>query len=57
MKLLQITVLACATLLATSCQSKVKKNTLSENTENTEIVNEEVDEAVKLSAQQLSKYE
>jgi peptide-methionine (S)-S-oxide reductase len=57
MKLLQITVLACAALLATSCQSKVKKNTLSENAENTEIMNEEVEEVVKLSPQQLSKYE
>ena len=57
MKLVQITVLACATLLATSCQSKVKKNTLSENAENAEIVNDEVDEVVKLSPQQLSTYE
>jgi peptide-methionine (S)-S-oxide reductase len=36
---------------------KLLQITVSENTENTEIVNEEVDEAVKLSAQQLSKYE
>ena len=57
MKLLQISLLACATLLATSCQSKVKKNTIPENTENTEIVNEVDEEVVKLSPQQLSKYE
>ncbi|MDF4202457.1 peptide-methionine (S)-S-oxide reductase MsrA [Maribacter sp. SA7] len=57
MKLLQITLLACATLIATSCQSKVKKNTISENSEMSENQYEEIEEEVKLSPQQLSKYE
>ena len=45
------------TLLATSCQSKVKSNTALENSENVEIGYEEVEEEIKLSPQQLSKYE
>jgi len=57
MKLLQITLLVCMTLLATSCQSKVKSNTASESSENVEIGYEEVEEEIKLSPQQLSKYE
>ena len=57
MKLLQISLLVCATLLATSCQSKVKKNTLSENSENVAVDKEELQEEIKLSPQQLSKYE
>ena len=57
MKLLQISLLVCATLLATSCQSKVKKNTLSENSENVAVDKEELQEEIKLSPQQLNKYE
>lgn len=57
MKLLQITLLAFATLLATSCQSKIKKDALSENSEAVQMVHEEVEESIKLTPQQLSKYE
>ncbi|HAF76612.1 MULTISPECIES: peptide-methionine (S)-S-oxide reductase MsrA [Maribacter] len=57
MKLLQIVLLAGASLIATSCQSKNKKNTISENTPAKETQQEEMYEEVKLSPQQLSKYE
>lgn len=57
MKLLQIVLLAGASLIATSCQSKNKKNTISENTPAKETQQEEMFEEVKLSPQQLSKYE
>jgi len=57
MKLLQIVLLAGASLIATSCQSKNKKNTISENTPAKETQEEEMYEEVKLSPQQLSKYE
>ncbi|PHN93891.1 peptide-methionine (S)-S-oxide reductase [Maribacter sp. 6B07] len=57
MKLLQIVLLASASLIATSCQSKNKKNTISENTPAKETQQEEMYEEVKLSPQQLSKYE
>jgi peptide-methionine (S)-S-oxide reductase len=56
MKLLQISLLVCATMLATSCQSKVKKEILSENSEHIN-KNEEQETPIKLSPQQLSKYE
>lgn len=57
MKLLQIVLLAGASLIATSCQSKNKKNTISENTPAKETQQEDMYEEVKLSPQQLSKYE
>ncbi|CAG2532171.1 peptide-methionine (S)-S-oxide reductase [Maribacter dokdonensis] len=57
MKLLQIVLLAGASLIATSCQSKNKKNTISEKTPAKETQQEEMYEEVKLSPQQLSKYE
>ncbi|MDP2526940.1 peptide-methionine (S)-S-oxide reductase MsrA [Maribacter dokdonensis] len=57
MKLLQIVLLAGASLIAISCQSKNKKNTISENTPAKETQQEEMYEEVKLSPQQLSKYE
>tara|TARA_R110002051_G_scaffold34256_5_gene76383 strand:+ start:1506 stop:2210 length:705 start_codon:yes stop_codon:yes gene_type:complete len=56
MKLLQISLLVCATMLATSCQSKVKKEVLSENSEHID-KNVEPETPIKLSPQQLSKYE
>lgn len=49
-----MTFLVFATLLATSCQSKTKKDTLSENTA---VEQEKPQEIEKLSAQDLSKYE
>ncbi|WP_116770803.1 peptide-methionine (S)-S-oxide reductase MsrA [Maribacter litoralis] len=57
MKLLQIALLVTASLVATSCQSKNKKNTVSETNSAIEAEQEEVYEEVKLSRQQLSKYE
>jgi peptide-methionine (S)-S-oxide reductase len=54
MKALQISFLAFATLLATSCESKTKKNTI---TENTVVEQEQIQEPEKLSPQELSNYE
>ncbi|WP_419210851.1 peptide-methionine (S)-S-oxide reductase MsrA [Maribacter sp. X9] len=54
MKYMQITLLALATLLTTSCESTAKKNTISDNTS---IEEEEIQEPVKLSPQELSNYE
>ncbi len=54
MKALQISFLAFATLLATSCESKTKKNTITENTVSEQEV---IQEAEKLSPQELGNYE
>lgn len=54
MKFIQLTFLTFATLLATSCESKTKKNTISENT----VVGQEAPQPPeKLSPQELSSYE
>jgi peptide-methionine (S)-S-oxide reductase len=54
MKALQISFLAVATLLATSCESKTKKKPISENTV---VEQEQIQEPEKLSPQELSNYE
>ncbi|SIQ39974.1 peptide-methionine (S)-S-oxide reductase MsrA [Maribacter ulvicola] len=57
MKFLQITLLVCATLVATSCQSKAKKNTIVEDPNTMENEQVEIEEEIKLTPRQLSKYE
>lgn len=54
MKVVQMTFLVFATLMATSCQSKTKKKSISENTA---VEQEKPQEIEKLSPQELSKYE
>lgn len=54
MKKIQLLVMGCAILLATSCQSKTKKNNISENTVSKVESNETIE---KLSPQDLSKFE
>lgn len=49
--------LVCATLVATSCQSKAKKNTIVEDPNTMENEQVEIEEEIKLTPRQLSKYE
>lgn len=54
MKTIQLSILAIVSLLITSCQSKTKKHTLSENTV---VEQKEISEPVTLVPQELSNYE
>lgn len=49
--------MVCATLVATSCQSKAKKNTIVEDPNTMENEQVEIEEEIKLTPRQLSKYE
>ncbi|SNR70768.1 peptide-methionine (S)-S-oxide reductase [Maribacter sedimenticola] len=57
MKLVQLTLLLGATLLATSCQSKAKKNILPELSDTTKATVDKSQKTEKLTPQQLDKYE